>query len=133
MLNTDSSILDPDLTQQRIDKLLGIERLQIVHAFTDADEAQRDRLSLAGGRAQKVAEKLAASEKQIVTELIAAQGKSADIGGYYQPHDQKAFAALRPSATLNAILESIDEGILAVRSRNVRLLSLDRLRALARA
>jgi len=54
-----------------------------------------------------IAEKLAASEKQIVAELLAAQGKPADIGGYYQPDDAKASARLRPSATLNAILASL--------------------------
>ena len=54
-----------------------------------------------------VAEQLAASEKQIVSELIAVQGKPVDIGGYYQPDDAKASAALRPSKTLNDILAAI--------------------------
>jgi isocitrate dehydrogenase len=54
-----------------------------------------------------IAEKLTASEKQIVTELIAVQGKPADIGGYYRPDDKKASAALRPSATLNSIISSL--------------------------
>jgi isocitrate dehydrogenase len=54
-----------------------------------------------------IAEKLAASEKQIVAELIAVQGKPVDIGGYYQPDHAKASAALRPSATFNAILASL--------------------------
>ncbi|HWA08615.1 MAG TPA: NADP-dependent isocitrate dehydrogenase [Opitutaceae bacterium] len=54
-----------------------------------------------------VAEKLAAAEKQIVAELLAVQGKPADVGGYYQPDDKKASAALRPSPTLNAILASL--------------------------
>ncbi|HEX2851791.1 MAG TPA: NADP-dependent isocitrate dehydrogenase [Opitutaceae bacterium] len=54
-----------------------------------------------------VAEKLSASEKQIVAELVAIQGKPADIGGYYQPVEAKASAALRPSATLNAILAAV--------------------------
>jgi monomeric isocitrate dehydrogenase len=35
------------------------------------------------------------------------EGKPADIGGYYQPDDKKASAALRPSGTLNQILASI--------------------------
>jgi isocitrate dehydrogenase len=51
-----------------------------------------------------LAEKLTAAEKQIVSELVAVQGKPADIGGYYQPDDQKASQALRPSGTLNTIL-----------------------------
>ena len=39
--------------------------------------------------------------------MIAVQGKPADIGGYYQPDDAKASAALRPSPTLNAILATL--------------------------
>jgi isocitrate dehydrogenase len=54
-----------------------------------------------------LAEKLTAQEKQIVTELIAVQGKPADIGGYYRPDDQKASAALRPSQTFNAALAAL--------------------------
>jgi isocitrate dehydrogenase len=54
-----------------------------------------------------VAEKLTANEKQIVAELLAVQGKPADIGGYYQPDDAKAGAALRPCPTLNNILAAI--------------------------
>ncbi|MBL9186811.1 MAG: NADP-dependent isocitrate dehydrogenase [Opitutaceae bacterium] len=54
-----------------------------------------------------VAEKLTAAEKQIVAEMIAVQGKPADIGGYYQPDDSKASAAMRPSKTLNEILATV--------------------------
>ena len=54
-----------------------------------------------------IAEKLTAAEKQIVAEMIAVQGKPADIGGYYQPDDAKASAALRPSKTLNDILATL--------------------------
>jgi isocitrate dehydrogenase len=54
-----------------------------------------------------VAEKLTAAEKQIVAEMIAVQGKPADIGGYYQPNHTKTSAALRPSQTLNGILATI--------------------------
>lgn len=54
-----------------------------------------------------VAEKLAANEKKIVEELIAVQGKPVDFGGYYQPCDKKAAVALRPSATLNAVIDAL--------------------------
>ena len=54
-----------------------------------------------------IAEKLTAAEKQIVAEMIAVQGKPADIGGYYQPDDAKASTALRPSKTLNDILATV--------------------------
>jgi isocitrate dehydrogenase len=57
--------------------------------------------------AQAIAEELTASESKIVAELIAVQGKPADIGGYYLPDDAKASAALRPSATFNAILAKL--------------------------
>ena len=54
-----------------------------------------------------IAEKLSAEESKIVEELIAAQGKPADIGGYYHFDEKKVSAAMRPSATLNQILASI--------------------------
>jgi len=53
-----------------------------------------------------LAEKLAAEEGTIVKELIAAQGKPTDIGGYYHLDDEKASEAMRPSPTLNAIIGS---------------------------
>jgi isocitrate dehydrogenase len=53
------------------------------------------------------AQALADNEDKILEELNAAQGDSVDIGGYYQPDDQLAMAAMRPSATLNAIIDSI--------------------------
>jgi len=54
-----------------------------------------------------VAEQLAANEAKIVKELIAVQGKPIDVGGYYQPSDEKASVALRPSKTFNDILARI--------------------------
>jgi isocitrate dehydrogenase len=52
-----------------------------------------------------VAAALAAAEGKITQELLAAQGKPVDIGGYYFPDDNKCVAAMRPSATLNAIID----------------------------
>ncbi|MDF2378063.1 MAG: NADP-dependent isocitrate dehydrogenase [Verrucomicrobiales bacterium] len=46
-------------------------------------------------------------ENRIVEELLEVQGKPVDIGGYYEPDDAKAFAALRASATLNSIIDGI--------------------------
>ncbi|WP_105566933.1 NADP-dependent isocitrate dehydrogenase [Microbacterium halophytorum] len=66
--------------------------------------AQADDAELAAAFAP-LAEQLAANEKTIVDELIAAQGKPVDIGGYYRPDDAKAAAAMRPSATLNAAID----------------------------
>ena len=54
-----------------------------------------------------IAEKLTANEQKIAEELIAAQGTSVDIGGYYHPDDAKASAAMRPSATFNQILSTL--------------------------
>jgi isocitrate dehydrogenase len=51
-----------------------------------------------------LAAKLAAAEPVIAAELIAAQGKPVDLGGYYQPDPAKTSKAMRPSATLNAIV-----------------------------
>ena len=46
-----------------------------------------------------------ASESAIVEELIAVQGDAADTGGYYRMDDAKAAAIMRPSATLNALID----------------------------
>jgi isocitrate dehydrogenase len=54
-----------------------------------------------------VAERLAANEKKIVDELNEAQGSAQDIGGYYRPDPARAEAAMRPSATLNGIIDAI--------------------------
>jgi isocitrate dehydrogenase len=54
-----------------------------------------------------IAENLAASEQQIVAELIGVQGKPVDIDGYYQPDAAKTAAAMRPSATFNDILAAL--------------------------
>jgi isocitrate dehydrogenase len=54
-----------------------------------------------------LAETLAKNEAKINGELIAAQGKPVDTGGYYLPDDAKASAAMRPSATLNAALAAL--------------------------
>ncbi|MFY1870858.1 NADP-dependent isocitrate dehydrogenase [Achromobacter xylosoxidans] len=49
----------------------------------------------------------AQGEAKILEELKAAQGKPVDIGGYYQPNEDKASRAMRPSATLNQVLANI--------------------------
>jgi len=54
-----------------------------------------------------IADSLTLNEGKIVAELLAVQGKPVDLGGYYQPDDAKATAALRPSLTLNAILATL--------------------------
>ncbi len=58
-------------------------------------------------RFKPLAETLAKNEAKINGELIAAQGKPVDVGGYYLPDDAKASAAMRPSATLNAALAAL--------------------------
>ena len=54
-----------------------------------------------------VAKALADGEEQINGELIGVQGNPVDLGGYYKPDAQKAAAAMRPSATLNAIIDAL--------------------------
>ncbi len=52
-----------------------------------------------------LAEAMSASEHAIIDELNAAQGAPVDIGGYYHPDEDKTAAAMRPSATFNALLQ----------------------------
>ena len=54
-----------------------------------------------------VAKSLQENEAKINEELIGAQGKPQDVGGYYHPNSEKAYAAMRPSATLNEIVDGI--------------------------
>ena len=54
-----------------------------------------------------LAKTLADNEAKINAELIAAQGKPVDMGGYYHPDFEKTSKAMRPSATLNAALAAI--------------------------
>jgi isocitrate dehydrogenase len=55
----------------------------------------------------KIAKDLGDNAAKIDQELLAAQGKPQDVGGYYHPNDQKASKAMRPSATLNRIIDAI--------------------------
>jgi isocitrate dehydrogenase len=47
------------------------------------------------------------NEKVIVEELLAVQGKPADVGGYFRPDAEKAAAVMRPSATFNEAIASL--------------------------
>ncbi len=55
-----------------------------------------------------VAKQLKDNEEKILSEIAAAEGKATDIGGYYMPDDAKAEKAMRPSETLNNIINSIN-------------------------
>ncbi|MEC5394394.1 NADP-dependent isocitrate dehydrogenase [Bergeyella sp. RCAD1439] len=54
-----------------------------------------------------IAKAMADNEVKINEELIGAQGKAQEIGGYYHPNEAKTYAAMRPSATLNAIIDAL--------------------------
>jgi isocitrate dehydrogenase len=58
-------------------------------------------------RFTKIAKDLSENVAKIDQELLAAQGKPQDVGGYYHPNDEKAAKAMRPSATLNRIIDAI--------------------------
>jgi isocitrate dehydrogenase len=64
----------------------------------DPDLAQRFR---------PLAERLEADEETIASELADAQGSEVELGGYYHPDQEKAAAAMRPSATFNQALASL--------------------------
>ncbi|MDU1862965.1 MAG: NADP-dependent isocitrate dehydrogenase [Propionibacterium sp.] len=54
-----------------------------------------------------IATELAARESQILDELNGVQGEPVDLGGYYDVDDELATEAMRPSATLNALIEAL--------------------------
>lgn len=69
-------------------------------AAQDEDAELRERFAA-------VAAALARNESRIASELLAAQGSSVDLGGYYHPDEAKCTAAMRPSETLNSILATL--------------------------
>jgi isocitrate dehydrogenase len=74
--------------------------------WAEALAAQTGDQALAGVF-KPIAQALKESEGKIVAELLAVQGSPADVGGYYRLDAAKADAALRPSPTLNAILDRL--------------------------
>ena len=56
---------------------------------------------------REVAGKLTQNEAKIVDELASAQGSPVDLGGYFDPDQSKASAAMRPSSTLNDAIDSL--------------------------
>jgi isocitrate dehydrogenase len=69
-------------------------------AAQDKDAELKDRFT-------KVAKELKENGAKIDRELLDAQGRPADIGGYFRPDPVKADKEMRPSATLNAIIDSM--------------------------
>lgn len=69
-------------------------------AAQDEDAEMKTRFAAAAAR-------LAEQEAAITAELLAAQGRPVDVGGYFRPDDALAERAMRPSATLNAIIDSL--------------------------
>ena len=69
--------------------------------------AAQDKDAELKARFVKPAEELAAKEAKINEELLAAQGRPADIGGYFLPDDAKAYKELRPSPTFNAVIDAL--------------------------
>lgn len=68
--------------------------------------AQTEDTELAAALAP-VAESLGEKEEAIVAELLEVQGKPVDLGGYYKPSDELAEAAMRPSTTLNDVVDGL--------------------------
>ena len=74
--------------------------------WAEALAAQGDDADLAAAFGP-IAAAMADAEAAITEELIDAQGVAMDIGGYYAPDRALGSAAMRPSATLNAIIDAI--------------------------
>ncbi len=69
--------------------------------------AKQDKDPELKARFTEVARQMEANEEKIAQELVDCQGQPMDIGGYYRPNNDMAASAMRPSATLNAILDAI--------------------------
>ncbi|MDG1226236.1 MAG: NADP-dependent isocitrate dehydrogenase, partial [Burkholderiales bacterium] len=69
-----------------------------------ANQSEDDGIS---SKCREIFGKLKDEEKQIVTELRGVQGCEVDIGGYYRPDAVKIAKVMRPSNTLNSIIDAI--------------------------
>lgn len=69
--------------------------------------ADQDDNADVAARFRPVADALAANEQKILEELDDAQGDPQDLGGYYRPDPGRTDAAMRPSATFNALIDGI--------------------------
>ncbi len=69
--------------------------------------AEQDRDMTIKKRLTPVAGALAEQEDRIAEELLSAQGRPVDVGGYYFPDESMAEQAMRPSETLNAIIDAL--------------------------
>lgn len=67
--------------------------------------AAQDTDAALAGHFQPVAAAMVENEATILEELMAGQGEAVDLGGYYHPDEPKTFAVMRPSATLNGIID----------------------------
>jgi isocitrate dehydrogenase len=70
-----------------------------------ADMAIKERFAM-------VAKELGDKEAAISQDLIAAQGKPVDVGGYYMPDDAKAAKAMRPSDAFNKVIDAMRPGMM---------------------
>ncbi|MEJ2521206.1 MAG: NADP-dependent isocitrate dehydrogenase, partial [Desulfuromonadales bacterium] len=69
--------------------------------------AAQDKDAELKARFAPVAKQLSDNAAKIDQELIDCQGEPVDIGGYFRPDVAKAAAAMRPSATYNAIIDAL--------------------------
>jgi isocitrate dehydrogenase len=101
-------ILDNDKSPQRkvgeLDNRGSHFYLAMYWARALADQTQDAELRARFGR---VAAELEGNEAKIVGELNGVQGKPVQVGGYYHPDPAQVTRAMRPSATLNAIIDGI--------------------------
>ncbi len=74
--------------------------------WAQAIAAQSEDMELAA-QFGEIASSLADGEAAILSELIAAQGNPMDLAGYFLPSEELAAAAMRPSSTLNAIIDAV--------------------------
>ena len=72
--------------------------------WAEALAAQSDDADLAA-HFQPIAAAMVEQEAKILEELMAGQGEAVDLGGYYHPDEPKTFAVMRPSETLNGIID----------------------------
>jgi isocitrate dehydrogenase len=69
--------------------------------------AEQDKDADMKTRFAKMYKELKANEDKIANDMISVQGRPVNVGGYYLPDDNKAAEVMRPSSTLNKIIDQM--------------------------
>ena len=108
------TLLETEMAELIKEMVPSIDSVRMVNSGTEATmsalrlaRGYTDRDLVIKARFKDITKQLVENEAKIAGELLMAQGQAVDIGGYYFPDVELTEKAMRPSVTLNQIIENI--------------------------